>query len=893
MAKDRRRDESPPGDPAEGVRIIGAEEAAEAIERGDVASRRGAHLPRYGDRPARPPAGSPKPALRFPLEAGADADTPSLRPAKGTRFDPRPPPAWDEPDVDDDDGDPWPAESTWGDATEWDDAAHDDVVAWSQGETGALPVVDADAAGDQADDQLSWAADFVDEDDSWDGSWDEPTGVTGAAAPGAAAGADEAPPATEAATGEGLPDVVDVTDQATAGDDEWAAFASADDDAPADPPPADEPPADEGPAAEAAPAPRRGRRFFSRRDRAAEPEPAAEPAAAEPVADAAPPPPPPPPEPTPDPEPPVDEVVAAAPPLDDLADLDDPVAADEPGPPTGADDDDAGDDLAAAAAGDEGVATDAAWAPPDDGPDLSPDVLDPGDQEDVVAADDEGAWGAPDRTPAPWGAGDDDPTTDAPWGADDADEAPAPSAWGAPDEEAEEPAAPAADAPWGEPSWGADAIGSAEGGDEAPAPLFDPDGGWAARSEEHRVFDFADEPSGQVELPHWTEPGTGELPKIFAGPDVEEGAGDEPSGSVPAVHWRGPDASWGDEGGFDDLTDIAEDVRVGALDLDRPHEDELYDFDELDEMAPEEGPAEPEPEHVVVGAGRRVAPARPVPEDEPPAAGGAGRNLVVATGVGVGIAAVALFLFYLGPKFALLLVIAILVIAIGELQAALQRAGYRPATLFGLAVAAFYPIAVYWQGVEAYPLLAVLTVVTALTWHLVGADGDARVVESVGVTLFGIAWVVGTGSFAALLLSLPDGTGMVITAVLAAVAYDVGGLLIGRTFGSRPFSDASPNKTVEGLLGGMVASLFVVFLVGLFGLHPWADMGAALKIGIFAALAAPLGDLCESLVKRDLGIKDMGNLLPEHGGLLDRFDGLLFVLPAVYFGAMFWQIAPF
>src|SRR5690606_17258710 len=112
MADDRSRDDARPGDPAEGVRIIGAEEAAEAIERGDVAERRGTHLPRYGDRPARPPAG-PKPALRFPLAADDEAETPSLRPAKGQRFDPRPAPAWDEPDITEDEGDPWPAESTW------------------------------------------------------------------------------------------------------------------------------------------------------------------------------------------------------------------------------------------------------------------------------------------------------------------------------------------------------------------------------------------------------------------------------------------------------------------------------------------------------------------------------------------------------------------------------------------------------------------------------------------------------------------------------------------------------------------------------------------------------------------------------------------------------------
>jgi phosphatidate cytidylyltransferase len=137
---------------------------------------------------------------------------------------------------------------------------------------------------------------------------------------------------------------------------------------------------------------------------------------------------------------------------------------------------------------------------------------------------------------------------------------------------------------------------------------------------------------------------------------------------------------------------------------------------------------------------------------------------------------------------------------------------------------------------------------------------------------------------------------MLVTAVLAAVGYDVGGLLVGRTMGTRPLSDASPNKTVEGLVGGMLVSMFtVVVVVGLImGMAPWGDsLGDIVLISLLAALAAPLGDLCESLVKRDLGVKDMGNLLPEHGGILDRFDALLFVLPAVYFAAVLFDLAPF
>lgn len=667
MADDRRREDARPGDPAEGVRIIGAEEAAEAIERGDVASRRGGDLPRYGDRPARPPAGSPKPALRFPLDASADpAEAASVRPARGVRFDPRPVPAWDETPVEDDPaGDPWPAEGAWDEASEWGERDNEDVAAWTRGETGATPVVDAPPAtapepeGDPVvsdDGALAWADDFVDDDDPWDGSWDEPTGVV-----------------------------------------RWA------------------------------------------------------------------------------------------------------------------------DDVAPAEAG-EAVSSGAE-------PELSP----PGDPAGAAE---------PDEEPAGPALFDDEPSAEVPLAAteDDAVEG--------------------------------------EEGEERPA-LFTSDGGWA--DEPAPVFDFGDDPSGQVELPHWTEPATGELPRVLADENPDAGP---TSGPVPV--WQDHDGGWG-ASGFDDLTEGG-DVRVGALDDERPHHDEIYAFDEVgeDEAAPTPGPLD----------GRRLPPPRPHPEGAGDG-GGAGRNIGVAAAVGIGAAALALFAFALGPAYAMILVVAVLGLGVVEYQNAVRRAGYRPAALLGIVATVCYPLAVYWRGIEAYPLLAVLTVAAALGWHLVGADGDARVVESVGVTVLGVAWVGGLGSFAALMLSLPDGTGMLITAVIATVGYDVGGLAIGRSMGTRPLSDASPNKTVEGLVGGVFCALFAMLLVGLFGLAPFDGPGAALGVGVLAALAAPLGDLCESLVKRDLGVKDMGSLLPEHGGILDRFDALLFVLPAVFYGAMFFEIGPF
>ena len=156
------------------------------------------------------------------------------------------------------------------------------------------------------------------------------------------------------------------------------------------------------------------------------------------------------------------------------------------------------------------------------------------------------------------------------------------------------------------------------------------------------------------------------------------------------------------------------------------------------------------------------------------------------------------------------------------------------------------------------------------------------------VTMFGVLYIGMMGSFVGLMLKDVNGVGMMLAAVIATVGYDVGGLVIGRIAGRTPLAAVSPNKTMEGLIGGMAVSFAVTVLITgqitPFGDSP-GDLGSAFVLGVVAALVAPLGDLCESMIKRDLGIKDMGSILPGHGGLLDRFDALLFVLPATYYTA--------
>jgi len=150
--------------------------------------------------------------------------------------------------------------------------------------------------------------------------------------------------------------------------------------------------------------------------------------------------------------------------------------------------------------------------------------------------------------------------------------------------------------------------------------------------------------------------------------------------------------------------------------------------------------------------------------------------------------------------------------------------------------------------------------------------------------MLGVVWVGMCGAFAGLMLGIGEpGVGILLASIIGTIGYDIGGLFVGKNAGRQPLSAASPNKTVEGLIGGMAGVvLLVVPIAAGPGFGPIDSAFEGILVALVIAIAAPLGDLCESVVKRDLGVKDMGTILPGHGGLMDRFDALLFVLPAVY-----------
>jgi phosphatidate cytidylyltransferase len=197
--------------------------------------------------------------------------------------------------------------------------------------------------------------------------------------------------------------------------------------------------------------------------------------------------------------------------------------------------------------------------------------------------------------------------------------------------------------------------------------------------------------------------------------------------------------------------------------------------------------------------------------------------------------------------------------------------------LAGLCVAAL-------EGTERQILLALVAFfpLMFLLGMAVPREGGPSLTAAMSLTTFGVVWIGMAIAHAILLRGLPHGGGLVIAVLLGTFIGDTGAYLGGRLFGRRPLAPSiSPNKTVEGLACGMIAAVVAVFLAGLY--QPWLTQGDALLLGIAVAVLGPIGDLFESVVKRDAGTKDAGTLFGPHGGVLDRADAALFTLVAGYY----------
>jgi phosphatidate cytidylyltransferase len=259
-----------------------------------------------------------------------------------------------------------------------------------------------------------------------------------------------------------------------------------------------------------------------------------------------------------------------------------------------------------------------------------------------------------------------------------------------------------------------------------------------------------------------------------------------------------------------------------------------------------------------------------------------GRNLPAAAAVGVALVGGALvtlftvkatFLIYMGLGLG---------IGLHELGGALRTREIRIPVIPVLLGGAAMVTSAYWAAGGAVTASFALTLIAVLGWRLFG--GAEGYVKDVTGAMFATAYLGLPGAAVAAMLAAPDGPKRVLTFVVLTICSDIGGYFAGITLGRggahKMAPTISPKKTWEGL-GGSALTVIVagVILVPVL-LHGSWWQGAI--IGVAAVAAAVLGDLVESVIKRDLGIKDMGSLLPGHGGVLDRLDSLVICAPVVW-----------
>lgn len=238
------------------------------------------------------------------------------------------------------------------------------------------------------------------------------------------------------------------------------------------------------------------------------------------------------------------------------------------------------------------------------------------------------------------------------------------------------------------------------------------------------------------------------------------------------------------------------------------------------------------------------------------------------------------FILWSSPRVYAIGVCLIALLATGEAFALAARRGLRPVWLTGLSAAGLAAVAPALGGRSALAALALAGAGTLVWLALSGAEPSAALGRA-GVTALGAAYVGGLLAFAVLLRQGAGGPTRVLAAALITWAGDIAAFYAGRGLGRRRLAaHISPGKTVEGAVGGLVASL-VAAAVGspwFWPGHPWRGAAAGALVG----LASQAGDLTESFLKRSLGAKDSGRIIPGHGGILDRIDSLLFAMPALY-----------
>jgi phosphatidate cytidylyltransferase len=259
--------------------------------------------------------------------------------------------------------------------------------------------------------------------------------------------------------------------------------------------------------------------------------------------------------------------------------------------------------------------------------------------------------------------------------------------------------------------------------------------------------------------------------------------------------------------------------------------------------------------------------------------GRAGRNLPVALAIGLAMGGIVLVTLYTAKPVFLAVVVAAIVVGLYEFSRALRVKGVN-APFIPLALGATAILCTsYADGRHAMTAAMLYTIPLLVAWRVVqGSDG---LVADLSASLLALLYIGFLAGFCGLMLVGHDGDRRVTCFIATVVASDVGGYATGVLFGKHLLAPRiSPKKSWEGLAGStvMCASIGVILCTSLLHTHWWQGV----LFGLAVMASATLGDLGESMVKRDLGVKDMGNLLPGHGGILDRLDSLLPTAPVAW-----------
>jgi phosphatidate cytidylyltransferase len=261
-----------------------------------------------------------------------------------------------------------------------------------------------------------------------------------------------------------------------------------------------------------------------------------------------------------------------------------------------------------------------------------------------------------------------------------------------------------------------------------------------------------------------------------------------------------------------------------------------------------------------------------------------GRNLPAAVLTGVALVVLALIFVFISKALFAVLAGAVILFGQFELYMTMQRKKYQPATALGLVLGGFTLAGAYFKGEPAMLFMLALAFFTSFLWYMAAAP-QTRVglVGNIGATVLGVAYAPLLGGYVFLILTIPgEGRSLMLAVLGLTFLNDIAAFVGGSLYGSRPLAPSiSPRKSWEGALIATIATL--PFAIAIVPSIDGMDIPKAVALALIVSVFGPLGDLAESLLKRDLGVKDMGNVLPGHGGVLDRIDSALFVAPAAFY----------